>query len=490
MCTRRLVGSHAVRRRAARLLGAVLLGAFGCGSGPTVPPEGNWNILVLVPDTVRADHLSSAGYPKPTTPAIDELAGDGALFTQAITTAPRTWQSFTSILTGLYPPRHGVRYIGDHPLPTTTPSLGSTFAASGYETAAFDPMGFLPRVTQHKHFNAYFGSQPKDGKDEDQVLLERVAEFVSRERAQPFLAFVRLNGAHWPYNGDRWIDTFESCEGRSHGFNVGTYGIKMDQAGGGVEVVDKAAYRLLTWTGDADEETRRHRIAHYDAQLRGVDEMIGGLLDGMRSSGLLARTIVVLTSDHGESFFEHGYQQHGPRVDDPVMRVPLIVRLPPTHPDHRAGVRIDALVRTVDIFPTLLEAVGIPVPEGLDGISLLPALRGEALPRLWAYGETGRSFMGIDPERQLSGVAGKQRMIRTAEWKLVHVPDAEGGQDRLYRLRSEAGESEDVSADFPERVTQLRGLLDPILASEPHRPADRELTPQEIEELRALGYVQ
>jgi arylsulfatase A-like enzyme len=464
--------------------------AAACGPPADAPPDVGWNVLVLVPDTIRADRLSAAGYPRPTTPALDRIAREGVLFTQAITAAPRTWQSFTTILTGLYPPNHGVRFIGDRPLAPGTPSLGSVLTEHGYDTAAFDPMFFLVRLTQIRHFGQYVGASPGAVGNADEVLLGQVAEFVSGERSRPFLAFVRLNGAHWPYNDDRWIDEFESCSGHRHGFNVGGYGLRFGGEGEGPKLSDEEAFRRLIWTADPDEETRRHRIAHYDAEVRAVDEMIGVLLEGMRSTGVLDRTIVLVTSDHGESFFEHGYHQHGPRVDDVVMRVPLVLRLPPGHPEHRAGQRVDSLVRTVDVFPTLLDAVDVPVPEGLDGVSLLPLVRGDASPGLWAYGEVGRSFMGMDPERRLPGVEGKRRMIRTEGWKLVHVPDATGGEDRLYDLGSDPGETEDVAARHPERVASLRALLDPILASERPRRPDRELTPEEIEELRELGYMQ
>jgi len=473
-----------------RLLAAFSLFALACGPGSVAPEDGRWNILVLVPDTVRADHLSIAGYPKPTTPALDALAREGVLFTQAITAAPRTWQSFTTILTGLYPPRHGVRYVSDHPLSKGIPSLGSILGSNGYDTAAFDPMGFLPTVTRRAHFDAYVGSRAEGDRNEDEVLVEKVFDFVSRERSEPAFTFVRLNGSHWPYVRDRWIAEFEESPDLPHAFNLGTYGIAVKEPGEGASVTSEDAYRRLTWTPDRDEKTRRHRIAHYDAEVRAVDEMLGQLFDRMREPGILDRTIVLVTSDHGESFFEHGYHQHGPRVDDPVMRVPLILWLPPDHPDYRPGLRIDALVRTVDILPTLLDAVGVGAPSGLDGVSLLPVLRGEPVPELWAYGEVGRSFMGLDPERYLPGVPGKRRMIRTADWKLVHIPDAEGGTDRLFHLAVDPGESEDVAARHPERVAELRALLDPVLASEHPRGPERALTDEDIEQLRELGYMQ
>ncbi len=139
----------------------------------------------------------------------------------------------------------------------------------------------------------------------------------------------------------------------------------------------------------------------------------------MRASGVLEKTIVVVTSDHGESFGESGYMQHGPRVDDAVMRVPLIVRLPRRHPDSSQGLSIGGLVRTVDIMPTVLHAVGAPLPQNLDGVSLLSVIGGAPLPELWAYGESGRSFVELDDERYLVGVEGKHRMVRSLDWKLV-----------------------------------------------------------------------
>ncbi len=119
------------RAVAAALMGSAVLASTGCRAA-----NDEWNVLVLVPDTVRADHLSVNGYPRETSPHIDALAREGTNFTQAITAAPRTWQSFSSILTGLSPPRHGVRYMFDHPLRPDTPHLGSLLGRSGYATAA------------------------------------------------------------------------------------------------------------------------------------------------------------------------------------------------------------------------------------------------------------------------------------------------------------------------------------------------------------------
>lgn len=477
----------AVRIRHGVAVAALL--TLGCWEEVYVPPDGRWNVLVVVPDTVRADHLGINGYPAPTSPALDALAREGANFTQAITAAPRTWQSYTSILTGLYPPRHGVRYIWDHPLETETPTMASVLGARGWETAAFDASNFLRSMTAGKQFQRYNVATRIGGRSEDAVVVERAAKYLGRQRDAPFFAFVRINGAHWPYLHNEWTDEFEPCSGHRHLFNGMTYGLAHPAPGEGFSIANERAFRNAIWTDDIDEDTRRHRIAHYDAEIRATDTLIGQLVDSLRESGLLERTIIVISSDHGESFFEHGYMQHGPRVDDPVMRVPLIVRLPRGHPAHRSGRVVDTLVRTVDIAPTIFDAVGVPAPEGLDGVSLLPAIRGEEPPDLWAYGETGRSFMGIDPERHLPGVEGKQRMIRTAKWKLVWIPDEDGGIHRLYDLHNDPGETVDLAAREPERLMALRRHLDTILAVERQRTPERDLTEEQEQQLRELGYL-
>jgi len=464
---------------------AILLVLNSCSGGGGSDPQ--WNVLILVPDTVRGDHLSVNGYRHETTPALDALAAEGVNFGQAITVAPRTWQSFSSILTGLYPPHHGVRFLFDNPLEAATPTIASEFGAAGWATGAFDVINFLERITRGEEFDHYERVKRGDKFWTSATQLgQQVLDWVGRERPSPFLAFVRYSGAHWPYH---FVDPrFGSCGDLGHDWNLGSYGFQV--TGNGVVLSDADAYRQRIFTVDPTSADRAHRIAHYDAAMWIADQGIGTLIAGLREKGLLEKTIVVVTSDHGESFGEHGYLQHGPRVDEPVMHVPLIVRLPRAHPDYRAGYTVDELVRVVDIMPTVLAAAGLPVPEGLDGVSLLPAIRGESRTPLWAYAESGRSFMQVDSDRHLPGVAGKHRMIRTADWKLVHVPRPEGPDDRLYDLRSDAGETRDVSAEHPDIVRTLREHLASVLASEKQRGEEPSLTSEEHEMLRELGYIQ
>jgi arylsulfatase A-like enzyme len=172
-----------------------------------------------------------------------------------------------------------------------------------------------------------------------------------------------------------------------------------------------------------------------------------------------------------------------------VMRVPLVIRFPESLARGRRGVRIPQLVRTVDLLPTIAAALELPVPPGLDGASLLPAVDEGRDLALSAYGEGGRAFVGVDRDLYLPGVAGKWRMLRTRDWKLIHIPDGKGGIDRLYDLRTDPGETEDVAAEHPEMVARLRRELAPFLAMDAGAGYGRSLSEEEKEQLRALGYL-
>jgi arylsulfatase A-like enzyme len=464
---------------------AGLAAVIGCSR-----PEPRWNVLVLVPDTVRADHLSLNGYARQTTPYLEKLARESTNFTQAITVAPRTWQAFSSILTGVYPPRHGVRFIFDHPIRAEVSNLAEILKAAGYETRAFeaDPLRFLRRMTGGRGFDRYVDPVFTDPYNSDAIVVESIEKYVLTQAHEPFLAFARLEGAHWPYWDGSWAHEYDDCPDCSHAFNVGRYGVWENNNHIGMRLYNPAAQRSVIFPDPPDEAVRRHMIAHYDSEVRFFDQLAETLIEQMREKGVLERTIVVIASDHGESFGEHGYMQHGPRVDEPVMRVPLLIRLPQGHHARRDGVVVGQLVRVIDILPTILDALGMPIPPGLDGVSLLPAIQGGQLPDLWAYGETGASYMEVDPDLHYPGVRGKHRMIRTHDRKLILVPRPEGDRRSLYDLEHDPGESDDIAADHADEVRRFGSLLAGVMAPDEKPKLERKLTDAERKALRSLGY--
>lgn len=488
------------------LVSVCLVAALVSGCRSAAPQR--YNVLLLVLDTVRADHVSANGYGRLTTPAIDRLAAEGTNFRLAITVAPRTWQSFASILTGLYPPHHGVRFIFDKPLAPDIPHLATLLDARGYDTAAFDFMPFLQGLMGGRGFDEFIdidaaalaaaaGTEivPAAALREagrtipDNLVLGAVWQWIATREGQPFFAFVRLMATHWPYlaSPDNLAD-FDPCDGRDHDFNEGSALAGMAGRPGGFRLIDEEAYRTRFYAPEHDTKTRRHLIAHYDAALRNTDAMVGALIDRLREAGLLRNTVVVVTADHGEAFGEHGYFTHGARVHKAAMHVPLVIRLPDDFPRARRGQVVDELVRVIDIMPTALDANALPVPERLDGTSLLPVLTGGEAPALWAYGESGATFVGVDPDTHVPGVRGKVRMVRDRDSKLVMVPRLLREETRLFDLRSDPAELIDVAAHHPERVAELRALLQPFIDRDQGNTQVPQLTDNQREQLQQLGY--
>ena len=473
-------------RRSPVLLLPPLLATLGCWRS-----EPKWNVLVLVPDTVRGDHLSLNGYGRETTPYLEQLARESTTFTQAITVAPRTWQSFPSILTGAYPPTHGVRFMMDHPIRESVPNLAELLKPAGYDTRAFDADGmqFLRRMTAARGFDRFVDPADLEWRNGDAVVVAGIEKFVLGEAREPFLAFARLMGSHWPYWDGDWAHQFDDCPDCTHDFNQGDYGVVEDSERGGMKLLDSAAHRRVYYSPPPPPAVLRHMIAHYDSEIRYFDFLTRGLIERMRARGVLERTILVITSDHGESFGEHGYMQHGPRVDEPVMRVPLLVRLPDDYRARRPGGVVRELVRVIDILPTILDALDRPVPPGVDGISLLPAIQGKPLPKLWAYGESGASYLEVDDDLYYPGVRGKHRMIRTAGRKLIFVPRPESDRKSLFDLDDDPQEMRDLATTNVDELRELVSLLRPILVADRRATAEKELTDEDVESMRSLGYI-
>ncbi|MFT5441832.1 MAG: arylsulfatase A-like enzyme [Myxococcota bacterium] len=452
-----------------------------------MPPT---NVVVFVIDTLRSDHLGSYGYERPVSPVIDKLAQEGVVFEDTSSVAPRTWQSFTSILTGLYPPRHGVRYIFSPPLAKTIPTLASTLASRGYQTAAFDGMTFLRGMTGDAAFAEYHDPKTlaKAGAMlNDDALLQHFEGWLENA-TPPFFAFLRVTAPHWTYICHPvFHDDVEEHDSISHQFNTGSHGLGLTKEG--LALDDLAAYRERFYDFKPSNIEREHMILHYDECIRESDAAIGRSLKRLESIGLDNSTLVVITADHGESFGEHGYLQHGPQVDAPVVNVPLIFRFPDSLAENRRGRRVAKLAQTIDIMPTILDLLDFDAPVGLDGTSLLPAINGDRGTEQTAYAEAGRAFVGVDPEVFLPGVRGKQRMVRNRDWKLLYIPNEAGGLVRLFDLRNDPGENQDVAAANPNVVAELRRALDDTMANEPGGSVEKELSEEEKESLRALGYL-
>ena len=429
------------------LLVLVLGGA--CGSQESRP-----NLLLISIDTLRADVLGCYGNPRPASPAIDAFARQGALFEVAVAPSPWTLPSHASLLTGLYPLRHAATTFR-RKLPTRIPTWAGWLRRHGFFTAAVTNTLYVSRrFGLHRGFERFV--YVRDGPDERQPsdVEARATEWLSEGLPEPFFLFLHFFDAHASYGAQ---PTFESMF-------VGPYD---GDADGSLEQLLQAS------EGDRefDAEDARHLIDLYTAGVRQMDEGIGRLLTLLEQLGHVDDTIVILTSDHGEEFLEHGEVLHAHTQYEEVLRVPLIIR----GPGVPAGVRVSQTVSLVDVMTTALALAGVPLPSDPDGVDLSPLLGGGADPF------EDRFFFG---EASFKNTTSS---VRYRNFKLIH----DHGSDTyaLYDLEADPGEHHDVKGDHREMAGLLQRRLEQRRSGIRHEAPRTALEPEELEQLRALGYL-
>ncbi|MGE5838080.1 MAG: sulfatase-like hydrolase/transferase [Acidobacteriota bacterium] len=406
------------------------------------------NILLVTIDTLRWDHVGAYGDSRAATPVLDSLARRGAKFETAVAHVALTAPSHASMLTGLIPPRHGVRDNGAFALPANLQTLASRFAEAGYDTAAF-VSGFPldRRFGFSTGFAVYDDWLPRGPGAGSRAYVERRADDTT----------TRVLG---------WIDG-RAQSNRDPG-SVRPWFLW-------VHYFDPhAAYE------PPPEFAARFPDRPYDGEIAFVDAQLGRLVQRLDQGGDLARTIVLVTADHGESLGEHGEQTHGTFVYDATLRVPLIV----AGPGISAGTTLRVVARGVDVMPTLLDLAGIRIDAGLDGRSLRPALGGQSMPDASVYLE------GLVAERHLGWAP--LYGIRTLAFKYIDAPTRE-----LYDLSADASEVTNRIDDHRDRAGALGAELGVALKSAAVTPAAAEATAgrnarpdsEAAARLRALGYL-
>jgi len=482
------------RRRSAGAgaLAAAALAALLAACAPARRPS----IVLVTIDTLRADHLGCYGYDRPVSPRIDALARASTLFETARTTLPRTTQSVGSILTGRLPKSHGARGLFAR-LPETNTTLAEILKRGGFDTAAFVSNTFLrPGQGFEQGFDRY--DNPADRWDADSapaITAAAVRWLDARAPDRPFFLWVHYLDPHWLYKPPApWDRAFDP--GFDRPFTL---------------YDDVAAGRLTKGQvifGDVvDAAQARHVVALYDGEIARTDAAVGVLLD--RLAALAGPVLTVLTSDHGESLGEHGYHYaHGEYLYEEGLRIPLIVRYPGVV---AAGARASAAVLNIDIAPTILALAGIPGMQGVEGRPILTPGDGRA--GATATVARGRDVTWAESDYQLihpenpryyiPGPRGRWSAANDGRHKLIHIPRPGGEFLELYDLAADPNETANLAADpalAAVRGRLLRALLEfadygpssgPPGASVPADDSDptRDLSPEEIERLRSLGYI-
>lgn len=420
---------------------------LGCGSPQPSPP----NILLITIDTLRADHLSSYGYARDTSPNLDALAARGVRFDQAWVQWPKTTPSIASLMTATYPKDNGiVRAVGQH-LPGEFRLLAEELQSRGYRTGAVVANGAIGSEFRFDQgFDSFLETWkhepvPEDGSDQNRAeVVTRLGRSILEQwpADEKYFLWLHYLDPHWPY----WPPQDQ------------TRFFELDPDAATLE-------RLRPHPNGTEEEKRQLRrdrdwySALYDAEIRYMDAQIGRMVAWMEERGLLDNTLIVVTADHGESLGEHDYYyDHGKLGFETTLRVPLIVVWP-----DRIPVKVESLpVNLIDLGPTLLDVVGMELEGGryMQGRSfrrrLLAPEPASASEPVYAYAEAGYATRGR-----------WQKIVRDQRYKLIYAPFAPvqrfiGGRKQpfgLYDLVEDPGEEVNLLESEPEVYQRLHDQL-------------------------------
>ncbi|MFH1144132.1 MAG: sulfatase [Candidatus Eisenbacteria bacterium] len=438
--------------------GGPALGALPLGALPPGTP-----ILFITIDTLREDHLSRSGYPRETTPFLDRLAGEGIYFARCFSQCSWTLPSMLTLISSLSPPVFGIR-DGIAPIPRegeeTQPenphmqmeifaqahvTLAEALRAHGYRTIGVSTNGHLiERQGFTQGFDSFNETDCMWGKAD--CALARALEVVDAQPLDSLFLWVHLFDPHF------------------------------DQYGRPPVYLPAPGYETLFGKVDARDQAASV-IADYDRKIRYTDDQLRAFCGALEQRGLLDRFLIVIAADHGEEFNEKGRWGHSKSLTNTLIHVPLIVRLP----EKQAGGRVVAdVVRNLDVMPTILDLVGAPIPSGVEGVSLRPALEGRSLPPLTVYAETRRTglFMIalIDPALDRKVVMD----FRTQSLELyAFTEDVREGTNLAGGRAQEARQLAERLKGFAQEMEQ-RAIIE---------TAPGTLSEEERERLRSLGYL-
>ncbi len=454
-----------------RLGGAAALLALCVGSGCARRTEAPPNVLLVTLDTVRADHLSTYGYPVATSPRLEGLARHATRYQRALATSPWTIPTHASLFTGKFPFEHGaITFKVDrpdarnaYPLPNEHVTLAEALQGNGYQTAAFVANGgyLAPRWGFNQGFQSYLTRQVWAAE-----LNKPIKRWLRREAREPFFLFVNYIDAHRPYNSVPRPGLLPRAV------------TPPDQG----RLLTQLCEQVLPARGPVPDELRQRVVDQYDTALANLDEQLGELLDRLVELGLYDRTLIVVTSDHGEYFGEHHLVEHSKDIYEAALRVPLLVKLP----GQRTGREDGTAVSSVDVPRLILEALPGEGPRAR--LADFPYRPGSH--PLLAENEFTRA-------KDLVGRPWSWRFdrIRAAfydgPWKALRSSD---GRHELYQLERDPAEAHDLASAEAARLRQMLTALERFEGSRPRYrhaalPQLAEPDAEEREQLRSLGYL-
>ena len=453
-------------------LGFAALASHGCISNESSIGVEQSNVLLISLDTTRADRLGCYGYGGGTSPRLDSLAEDGIRFDRAIATAALTPTSHASILTGLNPYQHKVRTFwgpAGHYLSEDHPTLATILRDRGWRTGAF-----ISAYPASEGFGLHWGFDVFDsGLDESVTQREhrtKISQGSRWSRARQGKAQRRADATtdaalQWLESSDQafflWLHYFDPH----------------DQA---LVPPEEITERFEVEKG---EPGSRRRI--YDAEIYFMDSQMGRIFDWLEASGRYDNTFIVVVADHGQGLGDHGWFEHRLIYQEQI-RTPLVLRLPV----RAGGLNVSAVVRTVDIAPTVIDLLGIESEIAFEGSTLLPLIDGEAEQPRVAYSEALNSIDSWTPERLPDIQKDLLFSVIDGGWKLIFHREHPDNSE-LYHLEEDPAELVNVIERYPAEAKRLMAWLARSKAMEIElQDIEGDIDPEALRKLEALGYIQ
>jgi arylsulfatase A-like enzyme len=455
-------------------------------------PQG---VILVWMDTLRRDHLPMYGYPRPTSPNLARLAAEGTIFDDCVAQATWTKASGPSILTGLYPTTHGVQSFNDL-LPSSATTIAEVYRQAGYATLGLATIQFVGKFSnQHQGFEELHeqGSWPERQTGTTKTArseVDRLIPWLAAHRDVPFFVLLHLSDPHSPHRpyppydslfGDpRVRDEHEKEREKVRPFirNVNMRTRAMPSR----TELEAAGIDPERFIGVEKDD--------YDGSIRAMDAELGRLRERLGELGLARRTLIAFLADHGEEFLEHGRTFHNQSVYGELTSVPLFF----WGADVPAGRRAADTVQLIDVMPTLLDLSGLAVPKEVQGASLVPLMRDGSHPG-WPRPAITEAAGRFDPT---VAATEESYAVSLGGWKLAHHVQrpARRPEFQLFDRAKDPLDATDVAGQHPDIVARLSKELEAWqnmarrARLKPDSAAAQTMSAEELERLRALGYVQ
>ncbi len=476
-------------------------GDVGLWANPVITTAGKKtrpNILIYTIDTLRADHASVCGYGRDTTPFLKKLGATGIVFDDCQAQATWTKSSIASLMTSLYSFTHGIVSDADT-IPAGSDTLAQQLRASGYVTASIVSTPFVGRATGLEKGFDYLLEYPvvlrqinaKADRSTDSMALDRVVfPWLEKHSHEPFFLYAHATDPHAPYAPPPPFDALFANPSEDSQFDKNYSSFRTNHEYGGGAVISPEICRRAGINPDSFIREAKDR---YDGEIRHNDQALQLLLGKMKELGVLDNTLVIVISDHGEEFWDHGWTAHGQSVYQELTHCLLLMWNPELLPAAR---RVNEPVQLIDVMPTVLDLLGVKPADVMEGQSLVPLLRGQPFKRQGLV--VSSRFAAPRPEGLVPENSTDSFAIINANWKFIYRNKAAKTgikKIELYDRTSDRAEAHDVAAQHPDQVEAMMAALTQWIDAQNKvrdiigHSGKSALDQQTLERLRSLGYL-